>query len=52
VEYFALDLIMDSSGACRGIMALCMEDGTLHRFQVGQAWGGVCRGLLVLMPVP
>mmetsp|Transcript_30713 Transcript_30713/g.70798 ORF Transcript_30713/g.70798 Transcript_30713/m.70798 type:complete len:629 (-) Transcript_30713:54-1940(-) len=33
VEYFALDLIMDDEGACRGVMALCMEDGTLHRFR-------------------
>jgi len=32
VEYFALDLIMDSSGACVGVTALCMEDGSLHRF--------------------
>ncbi len=33
VEYFALDLIMDDSGACVGVMALCMEDGSLHRFK-------------------
>lgn len=33
VEYFALDLIMDDKGRCRGVMALCLEDGTLHRFQ-------------------
>ncbi|EFJ29162.1 hypothetical protein SELMODRAFT_440964 [Selaginella moellendorffii] len=33
VEYFALDLIMDDEGACRGVMALNMEDGTLHRFR-------------------
>lgn len=34
VEYFALDLIMDPvDGSCRGVVALCMEDGTLHRFQ-------------------
>jgi succinate dehydrogenase (ubiquinone) flavoprotein subunit len=34
VEYFALDLIMDpEDGSCRGIMALCLEDGTLHRFK-------------------
>jgi len=33
VEYFALDLLMDSSGACVGVLALCMEDGTLHRFR-------------------
>ncbi len=32
VEYFALDLIMDG-GVCRGITAMCMEDGTIHRFK-------------------
>ncbi len=31
-EYFALDLIMDDEGACRGVMALCIEDGSVHRF--------------------
>lgn len=31
VEYFALDLIMDGN-KCKGCIALCMEDGTLHRF--------------------
>ena len=33
IEYFAIDLIMDSEGTCRGVIALCMEDGTLHRFR-------------------
>ncbi|KAK4531327.1 hypothetical protein CCYA_CCYA07G2184 [Cyanidiococcus yangmingshanensis] len=33
VEYFGLDLVMDESGACRGVIALCMEDGTIHRFR-------------------
>ena len=32
IEYFALDLIMEE-GDCRGVVALCMEDGTLHRFR-------------------
>jgi succinate dehydrogenase (ubiquinone) flavoprotein subunit len=32
VEYFALDLIMNSENECVGVMALCMEDGTIHRF--------------------
>jgi len=36
VEYFALDLIMDSNGACIGITALCMDDGSLHRFAAHQ----------------
>lgn len=33
VEYFVLDLIMDDEGACRGVVALNMDDGTLHRFR-------------------
>src|SRR5436305_1665097 len=33
VEYFALDLIMDDEGRCRGVVALCIEDGTIHRFR-------------------
>jgi succinate dehydrogenase / fumarate reductase, flavoprotein subunit len=33
VEYFALDLIMDSEGACRGVMAWNLEDGSIHRFR-------------------
>ncbi|MCA3262871.1 MAG: succinate dehydrogenase flavoprotein subunit [Telmatospirillum sp.] len=32
IEYFALDLIMDEDGACRGVMAWNLLDGTLHRF--------------------
>jgi len=32
-EYFALDLIMDDDGACRGVVALCLDDGTIHRFR-------------------
>lgn len=32
VEYFALDLIMDPhDGSCRGVIALCLDDGSLHR---------------------
>ena len=33
IEYFALDLIMDDTGACRGVMALDLATGTLHRFR-------------------
>ena len=33
IEYFALDLIMDEEGACRGVVALDMDDGTIHRFR-------------------
>jgi len=32
IEYFALDLLMDK-GECVGVLALNMEDGTLHRFR-------------------
>jgi len=46
VEYFALDLLMDSEGKCIGCLALCLEDGTLHRFGAHQtvlATGGFGR---------
>ncbi|PIW31687.1 MAG: succinate dehydrogenase flavoprotein subunit [Rhodobacterales bacterium CG15_BIG_FIL_POST_REV_8_21_14_020_59_13] len=33
IEYFALDLIMDDDGVCRGITAWKLDDGTLHRFR-------------------
>ncbi len=33
IEYFALDLIMDEHGACRGVLALDMSEGTLHLFR-------------------
>jgi succinate dehydrogenase / fumarate reductase, flavoprotein subunit len=32
VEYFAIDLIMDDDGACRGVVAWNLDDGTIHRF--------------------
>ena len=32
IEYFALDLIMEN-GVCRGVIALCMDDGSIHRFR-------------------
>jgi succinate dehydrogenase / fumarate reductase, flavoprotein subunit len=32
IEYFALDLLMDDEGACRGIIAMSIEDGSIHRF--------------------
>lgn len=32
IEYFCLDLIMDE-GRCVGVIAYCLEDGTLHRFK-------------------
>jgi succinate dehydrogenase / fumarate reductase flavoprotein subunit len=45
IEYFALDLIMQN-GACRGVIALDMSEGTLHRFRAHQvilATGGYGR---------
>ena len=36
IEYFAIDLIFDSEGVCRGVLALDMNEGTLHFFR-GQA---------------
>ncbi|MDR6832847.1 MULTISPECIES: succinate dehydrogenase flavoprotein subunit [unclassified Sphingopyxis] len=36
VEYFALDLIMEDGPdgkVCRGVIALCMDDGSIHRFR-------------------
>ncbi len=32
VEYFAIDLIMDDEGRCRGVVALNLDDGSIHRF--------------------
>ena len=32
MEYFALDLLMDGD-SCVGVIALCLEDGSLHRFR-------------------
>jgi succinate dehydrogenase / fumarate reductase flavoprotein subunit len=32
VEYFVIDLIMDE-GRCRGVVALKMDDGSIHRFR-------------------
>jgi succinate dehydrogenase / fumarate reductase flavoprotein subunit len=36
IEYFALDLIMEDGPdgkVCRGVIALCMDDGSIHRFR-------------------
>src|ERR1700743_322360 len=32
IEYFAIDLIMDADGNCRGVVVWDLDDGTLHRF--------------------
>ncbi len=33
IEYFALELLMDDEGACRGVVAWCLEDGSIHIFR-------------------
>jgi succinate dehydrogenase / fumarate reductase, flavoprotein subunit len=33
IEYFAIDLMMDQEGTCHGVVALCLADGTMHRFR-------------------
>src|SRR5260370_31651432 len=33
VEYFAIDLIVDEEGRCRGVVALNLDDGSVHRFR-------------------
>ena len=33
IEFFALDLIMDEEGVCRGVIALDMAEGTIHVFR-------------------
>ena len=46
IEYFAIDLVMDDEGVCRGVIAWNLEDGTLHIFrshQVILATGGYGR---------
>ncbi len=46
IEYFAIDLIMDDEGACRGVVAIDLATGSLHRFrshQVILATGGYGR---------
>ncbi|MCB1353946.1 MAG: succinate dehydrogenase flavoprotein subunit [Rhodobacteraceae bacterium] len=32
IEYFAIDLIMSEDGACQGVVAWKLDDGTMHRF--------------------
>ncbi|MEN9725990.1 MAG: Succinate dehydrogenase / fumarate reductase, flavoprotein subunit [Pseudomonadota bacterium] len=46
IEYFAIDLVMDDEGACRGVLAWNLEDGSLHLFRAHQvllATGGYGR---------
>lgn len=49
IEFFVLDLIMDEGGQCRGIVAWCLDDGSLHVFgakMVVLATGGYGRAFL------
>ena len=32
IEYFAVDLIMSEDGTCQGVLAWCLDDGTMHVF--------------------
>ena len=46
IEYFAIDLLMDEDGSCRGVIAIDLATGELHRFrahQVLMATGGYGR---------
>ncbi len=50
IEYFAIDLIMENGPngvpVCRGVIAMCLEDGSIHRFRakaVVMATGGYGR---------
>ena len=54
IEYFAIDLLMDG-GACRGVVALCLDDGTLHRFRAHKtilATGGYGRAYFSCTSAP
>ncbi len=33
IEFFAIDLIMDDEGRCRGVIAIKLDDGSIHRFR-------------------
>ena len=37
VEYFAIDLIMDDDGRCRGVIALNLDDGTKEFMMIASA---------------
>jgi succinate dehydrogenase / fumarate reductase flavoprotein subunit len=46
IEFFAIDLIMDADGVCRGVMSMDMATGQIHRFRAQQvilATGGYGR---------
>jgi len=33
IEFFVIDLIMDDDGRCRGVVAIKLDDGSIHRFR-------------------
>jgi len=33
IEYFAIDLVMDKEGVCKGVIAWNLEDGSMHIFR-------------------
>ncbi|MGY8992612.1 MAG: succinate dehydrogenase flavoprotein subunit [Rhodospirillales bacterium] len=46
IEYFAVDLLMDDEGTCRGVMAWNLDDGSIHVFRANMvilATGGYGR---------
>ena len=46
IEYFAMDLLMDDDGVCRGVMAIDLATGEIHRYRAHQvllATGGYGR---------
>jgi succinate dehydrogenase / fumarate reductase, flavoprotein subunit len=46
IEYFAVDLLMDDEGVCRGVMAWNLDDGSIHVFRANMvilATGGYGR---------
>ena len=46
IEFFAIDLILDDEGRCRGVVALRLDDGSIHRFRAAitiMATGGYGR---------
>ena len=42
IEYIALDLIMDGENGCRGVMAWCLEDGSIHKFNAHKVILATC----------
>lgn len=49
VEYIVLDLLWDKQGSIQGVLAWCLEDGSLHRFRAPltvMATGGYGRAYL------